>query len=114
MDTDAMIEKISRRLHEMKRERKYTQRDLARDLGVTPGAVNQWLNRTSALPLERLPEIANSLGFTMIELAPDAPLSLTLTDAEAKLVRCYRAANDQGKGAIDSVAEMAGPYGLKK
>lgn len=39
-----------------------SQVDFARKLGVTPGAVSQWVNGLSAVPAERCPQIEQVTG----------------------------------------------------
>ena len=114
MNVEAVINRISSRLVELKRERKYNQKDLARALTVTPGAVNQWLTGRSPLPIHRIPEIAKALGCEILELAPDAPLSMTLKEEEEKIVMRYRAASPEGRAAIEGVSELAASYETNK
>jgi transcriptional regulator with XRE-family HTH domain len=110
MDTEALVERIAKRLHELKRSKKYTQKDLARDLGITPGAVNQWLTKRTGPPVDKLKDIALALDMDILELAPDAPLAVTLSNEEECLIRRYRSANSKGRTAINSVSEVAAEY----
>lgn len=55
-----------------------SQSVLAKALGVTPGAVNQWANGLSAVAAERCPAIERATGglVTCEELRPDVPWSV--------------------------------------
>ena len=60
--------KIAEKIKEKRRERNFTQEELANILGVTKAAVSKWENSESYPDITMLPKIAQLFNITMDEL----------------------------------------------
>lgn len=63
-----MTNSIGNRISQFRKEKGYTQEEMAEKLGVTPQAVSKWENDISYPDILLLPKIAEMLGITVDEL----------------------------------------------
>ena len=51
-------------------EKGHSQHQLAKDLGISQGAISQWMQK-GEIPIKRVPAVARSTGIPAAQLRPD-------------------------------------------
>ncbi len=75
---------LGKKIAMRRKEKGFTQDELAERLGVSPQAVSKWENEISCPDIMLLPEIAKLLGTTTDELLSNTPKNETVMIAEGQ------------------------------
>jgi transcriptional regulator with XRE-family HTH domain len=84
-----------------------TQEDLADLLGISPGAVSQYLNGRMKVSLAAVISFCYALKCEPREISPELTLETALSKEEAELLEAYRKSDLGGKRLILSAAALA-------
>lgn len=86
------------------------QEALGERIGISAGAVSQYLNGKIAMSLSAKVAFSIALGCDVKDIDPDIPYQPPLADDEAQLIQNYRRANQKGKRLILEVAAVSPAY----
>lgn len=95
------------RIEELRRERGWSQKDVADRAGTTQANIQRYETGASDMKVSMAISIANAFGVTVESLLGIDAMpaeSEHLSDDELELVQRYRASNKQGRIAIQAVA----------
>jgi transcriptional regulator with XRE-family HTH domain len=92
--------KIAQFISELRKEKKFTQRELAEQLGVTDKAVSKWERGLSYPDISLLSKLSNVLGVTVSELLNGERTKLAAPEAKAMIEATLRYADSTTKSVI--------------
>lgn len=99
------IHAVGRRIRYFRERRGMEQKDIARQIGITPNAVSNWENGRTRPDLSILPQLCEILHITLYELyGIDAPID-RYTEQEQRLVSAFRALSGGHQSAVERLIE---------
>lgn len=88
-----------------------TQKNLAEQLGVSKGAVTNWLNGSNSPNIEILAKICQILGVKMSEMLSD---NSEISADEKEWFKKYHKLNNHGKKVVNAVLDIEYEYYMKE
>ncbi len=92
--------KIAQFISELRKEKKFTQKELAEQLGVTDKAVSKWERGLNYPDISLLSKLSHILGVTISELLNGERAESSAPEAEAMIEATLNYADSTAKGAI--------------
>lgn len=93
------------------------QIDIAEHMGVTQGAVSNWIKGVNSIDIENLAELCAFLGITLNQIYGVEPIDpdVSLSPEESELVNIFRSLNNEARNMLMGTARaFAGNPAMKK
>ena len=88
------------------RNSQMSQKDIAEKLGVSKGAITNWLNGSNSPNMEVLANLCVLLGVKMSEMLSDRSSTSDLSENEKKLLDNFKQLNEKGQNKLVRVSEF--------
>lgn len=86
------------RLRHLRERHNLSQKELAKELGISQNAISCWENGIRQPKKETIDKIADYFGVTVSYLYTDEVIELS--DSEKALISSFRELDERGKGAV--------------
>lgn len=100
------IPPITNRIFYLLDEKKISQSELARMLGIRQSTISGWRLKKNEPEAELLEPIAQALNVSLLWLITGKELPLPILPEEQKLLQYYNSSNQDGKGRILEYAKF--------